>query len=810
MNTTRNALVCVGTIATITVLFSCLGPASAATYTVTMAGEDGAEGCTIGVANGHATMDGRPIMWKVRDWNGRQGVFHHPGNADYAVACIFQGNLDGGVGAGVNSAGVATGNSNVGSGGANWDVMSDILGRHANLEEVRRYWPSQSIANGCFPVIDANGNAVMFEGFLSEWRAEYDSMDPDREAQGLYGFVVRANELHRKSDGTDDQNIGGRYASGTYNVLGLVATDNLSVKTLIQGDEGPNRGYEFARYGPGPDRPLAAISRDSNIATIVVHGVLPGEDPASATMWVILGQSNYGIAVPAWVKVSEIPACLANGDMYDRATSLWTKRNEAATQASVFPLEAHFFDTVLDTLLPHWRVTGVSAEEMKRVEHQFAADAYSLLYCLDKRQADNHAPQVDFDVFSEDLTFLYTLAAYDVDGSLATISWDFGDGYTSAEHSPLHTYAIAGTYLISCTVTDDDGVSATRYRYSLDPASLPPVSIENTRTGEGHVSIASAVWEAESGDVLVLSPGTYCESIRVVGKALTLKSLDPNDPLVVAATSIQAWDGIPPLTFSGPESAGSMLDGLTIFGGTVAVSCCEARPMIARCTIRGDGPIAVEFWEGYEPIIVDCNILGEVVQWKDPRIVAHWKLDETAGTIAQDSAGENDATVIGGPLWQPEGGRVGGALRFDGVDDYVRTGFVVDPSKDEFSVFAWIRGGAPGQVLVSQQGDGANWLMASTPDGTLMTDLKSAGRQASSLTSEIVITDDQWHQVGVIWDGINRTLYVDDIKVAEDAEYNLRGSTGDLCIGAGSTLDPSTFWSGLIDDVRIYNRAVKP
>jgi hypothetical protein len=31
-----------------------------------------------------------------------------------------------------------------------------------------------------------------------------------------------------------------------------------------------------------------------------------------------------------------------------------------------------------------------------------------------------------------------------------------------------------------------------------------------------------------------------------------------------------------------------------------------------------------------------------------------------------------------------------------------------------------------------------------------------------------------------------------------------------LYIGAGASLTPGTFWSGLIDDVRIYDRAVKP
>lgn len=61
-----------------------------------------------------------------------------------------------------------------------------------------------------------------------------------------------------------------------------------------------------------------------------------------------------------------------------------------------------------------------------------------------------------------------------------------------------------------------------------------------------------------------------------------------------------------------------------------------------------------------------------------------------------------------------------------------------------------------------------------------------------------------------MWDGANRTLYVDDAIVAADTHNPLGSSYGDLNIGAGKNLDPDTFWSGLIDDVRIYNRAMGP
>ena len=104
--------------------------------------------------------------------------------------------------------------------------------------------------------------------------------------------------------------------------------------------------------------------------------------------------------------------------------------------------------------------------------------------------------------------------------------------------------------------------------------------------------------------------------------------------------------------------------------------------------------------------------------------------------------------------------------------------------------------------------------MAADADlGYLMTELMppAVGRfTPQPLKSECVIIDGQWHRIGFIWDGANRELYVDDILVAEDTQTNLQGSDNCLFIGTGKSMEPGTYWSGLIDDVRIYNRAVRP
>jgi len=52
-------------------------------------------------------------------------------------------------------------------------------------------------------------------------------------------------------------------------------------------------------------------------------------------------------------------------------------------------------------------------------------------------------------------------ASYDSDGGELTYAWDFGDGTTGEGMTPQHTYAMAGTYTVSLTVTDNDQKSDT-------------------------------------------------------------------------------------------------------------------------------------------------------------------------------------------------------------------------------------------------------------------------------------------------------------------------------------------------------------
>jgi PKD repeat protein len=102
----------------------------------------------------------------------------------------------------------------------------------------------------------------------------------------------------------------------------------------------------------------------------------------------------------------------------------------------------------------------------------------------------NAAPTADFTYTTTDLTVDFTDQSTDSDGSVVAWSWGFGDGATSTEQNPSHTYARDGTYTVKLTVTDDDGAT--------DPASQDVTVSEGGGGGTMHVS-AIDMWYSTAG-----------------------------------------------------------------------------------------------------------------------------------------------------------------------------------------------------------------------------------------------------------------------------------------------------------------------
>ncbi len=94
----------------------------------------------------------------------------------------------------------------------------------------------------------------------------------------------------------------------------------------------------------------------------------------------------------------------------------------------------------------------------------------------------NQAPEASFELTPTSgmtpLTVVFDASAStDVDGTIETYAWDFGDGATSSELMPSHTYETAGTYEVTLTVSDDAGATAEATR-SVEVTKAEPVHVQ--------------------------------------------------------------------------------------------------------------------------------------------------------------------------------------------------------------------------------------------------------------------------------------------------------------------------------------------
>lgn len=197
--------------------------------------------------------------------------------------------------------------------------------------------------------------------------------------------------------------------------------------------------------------------------------------------------------------------------------------------------------------------------------------------------------------------------------------------------------------------------------------------------------------------------------------------------------------------------------------------------------------------------------------------VAWWALDETTGTIAVDSVGAKNASLINGPTWTT--GRIGNALSLDGVNDHALVGdnAAFDPGTGSFTLSAWVYTGgsvdAYGQGIVAKETSGGTdrYYLSIMPSGQLGGLFRVDGTNAFEASfGGAVLPLDTWRHVAITFDrnGV-ATGYVNGVAEPTTRSLTSRNglvfdNTNALTIGA-RIQGAAGFFTGRIDDVRYYD-----
>jgi len=123
-------------------------------------------------------------------------------------------------------------------------------------------------------------------------------------------------------------------------------------------------------------------------------------------------------------------------------------------------------------------------------------------------------------------------------------------------------------------------------------AYIPHAGAAEISVPSNHSTIQGAINAAANGDVIIVEQGTYVENINFSGKAIIIRSANPNDPNVVATTIIDGGKSGSVVTFDTGEGNDSILQGITVRNGQAdnggGIYCNVSSPTISNCLINGN------------------------------------------------------------------------------------------------------------------------------------------------------------------------------------------------------------------------------
>ena len=375
--------------------------------------------------------------------------------------------------------------------------------------------------------------------------------------------------------------------------------------------------------------------------------------------------------------------------------------------------------------------------------------------------------------------------------------------------SPTSGATVMGTATILASASDNVGV--TRVDYMVDgnviaALSPPAYSLDwvSGTVADGPHTLTVRAYDA-AGNTAVSAPVTV--TVVTPAPEPLASSLTPS--AVVAGSSSFT------LTVTG---TGFMPSSVVQWGGasrsTTFVSSTELRATIGAADVATVGTAAVTVATPPPGGGTSAPVMFAITS-AEAGLIGFWGFNEGTGTQATDVSGDGHrATLMNGASWSS------GTLAFDGVDDYVEVAHAPDLNAYPLTVATWINTtsstGVRGIIGKYLAGSANGW-------GVFLNDGRLCAwyyRSATSYVSNSTgcpfnvtgVNDGQWHHVVFVVDLFGGRVYVDGVRkliISWTGPAGAVSTTQPMHIGGypGAT-GGAGFFPGLMDSVRIYNRAL--
>jgi glucose/arabinose dehydrogenase/chitodextrinase len=440
-------------------------------------------------------------------------------------------------------------------------------------------------------------------------------------------------------------------------------------------------------------------------------------------------------------------------------------------------------------------------------------------------------------------------------GDTLTFRWDFGDGSPTVQTTApttSHTYTSTGSFTASVVAIDDHGAASQPATIRIDPGDTPPQpSIDapapDYTFGVGEtITLRGSATDAEDGTLpgssltwtVIRHHNTHTHPFLAptTGASVNIVGPEPEDVAAAANSYLEIF-------LTATDSRGlSKTVSMNLQPAKVDITLATDPASLALEVNGFTAPSSFVSWKNWAFSVNapdQTDPTGKpwtFASWSDggarshtivtpasaatytatftsfaapTGLVAAYGFDDGSGASAADSSGNGNTGAVSGAAWATAG-RYGSALSFNGTSSRV-----VVPDADSLdlttalTVEAWVRPTALSAwrtIALKERSGGILYSLYANEAGNRPVGQVDIGGEHNALGSGVLPLD-TWSHLAVTWDGTTLRLYVNGTQAGSTTVTGtLLDSSGPLDIGGNGVW--GEYFSGLIDEVRVYNRAL--